>query len=144
MTLMTASDPALWGLFLSAFVSASLFPGGSEVLLFALAAEGSRDPASLLVTATLGNTLGGMSSWLLGRVLAWRFPHRPLLKGQRHRAAWRAMRRWVAPILLFSWLPVIGDPLCVVAGWLRTALWSTVFFVAVGKLLRYGVILYLA
>jgi hypothetical protein len=62
-----------------------------------------------LAVATAGNTLGGMSSWLIGRLI----PQKKSLKGSA------AVRKYGAPVLLFSWVPVIGDPLCVAAGWLR-------------------------
>ena len=132
----------LWGLFLSAFLSASLLPGGSEAVLYALAAGGG-DPIQLLLVASAGNTLGGMSSWGLGRLLAWRWPGR--LEGDaRRRAAVARLRRWGSPALLLSWLPVVGDPLCVAAGWLRIGVLPALVFIAVGKALRYGAVLLLA
>ncbi len=133
----------LWGLFLSAFLSASLLPGGSEVLLYALAANNSRDPWLLLLVASAGNTLGGMSSWLLGQVLAWRWPGHRLLRRPRYQHALARLRRWGSPLLLLSWLPLAGDPLCLVAGWLRMAFWPSLLFIAVGKVLRYMVVLML-
>jgi len=133
----------LWGLFLSAFLSASLLPGGSEVLLYALAAGGGRDPWLLLLVAGAGNTLGGLSSWLLGRLLAWRWPGHRLLRRPRYQQALARLRRWGSPLLLLSWLPLVGDPLCLVAGWLRIAFWPSLLFIAAGKVLRYGVVLML-
>jgi len=134
---------ALWALFVSAFISASLLPGGSEVLLFGLAAAGYQDPYTLLLTASLGNTLGGMSSWLVGRIIAWRYPSHRLISSDRYQSAVQRVQRWGTPALILSWMPVIGDPLCVVAGWLRTGLPATVFFIALGKVLRYSAVLWL-
>ena len=70
------ADAGLWGLFASAFVSATLFPGGSEVVFVWLLREGGHAPAMLLLVAAAGNSLGGMSSWLIGRLLPPRPPAR--------------------------------------------------------------------
>lgn len=133
---------SLWGLFLSAFVSSTLLPGGSEAVLLLLAAQGTADRLLLLAVATLGNTLGGMSSWALGRFIAWRFPLRSLSDKQQRAVA--RVRRWGSSALLLSWLPVIGDPLCLAAGWLRTYWLPSLLFIAAGKAARYAVLLLLA
>jgi len=80
--------------------------------------------------ATLGNTLGGLSSYLIGRLI----PQKKQLKGLS------VMQRWGSPALLLSWVPLIGDPLCVAAGWLRLNVWWSTLFIAVGKFARYWVI----
>jgi membrane protein YqaA with SNARE-associated domain len=135
-------DLTLWGVFLSAFVSSTLLPGGSEVILAALAAQEGSDRITLLAVASAGNTLGGMSSWLIGRLIAMRFPARELTK-PKHRQAIDRVQQWGSPVLLLSWLPVIGDPLCVAAGWLKTGFVAALVFIAVGKTLRYAVIVWL-
>lgn len=120
-------------LFLSSFLAATLLPGGSEVVLLALLA---REPALLwpaLGCATLGNTLGGFSSYLLGRLLPQR--GQPAAAAARKALDW--LRRFGAPALLLSWLPVVGDALCVVAGWLRVNALTVLLFLALGKFLRY-------
>jgi len=126
----------LWGLFASAFISSTLMPGGSELALLYLDSQQLFDPLSLLITATIGNTLGGMSSWLIGWYLSSR-----TLDEKKYRPALMRIRRWGAPALLLSWLPLIGDPLCLVAGWLRLSFVKSLFFIALGKLLRYVVVL---
>jgi len=136
------SELSLWGLFLSAFVSSTLLPGGSEAVLLLLAEQSGADKFVLLAVATLGNTLGGMSSWGLGRFIAWRFPLRQLADKQQRAVA--RIRRWGSPALLLSWLPVIGDPLCLAAGWLRTYWLPSLLFIAAGKAARYAVLLLLA
>ena len=83
-----------------------------------------------LAVATLGNTLGGMSSYLIGRLIPTTSP----LKGLA------TLQRWGSPALLLSWVPIIGDPLCVAAGWLRLNAWWSVLFIALGKFARYWVI----
>ncbi len=134
------SEWGLWGLLISAFVSSTLLPGGSEALLLLLALNGTHEPWVLLVVATAGNSLGGMSSWLLGRWWVGRFPLRPLASG-RQRAVER-LQRYGSPLLLLSWLPLVGDPLCVAAGWLKiNPLWS-LFFITLGKGGRYALLLW--
>ena len=134
------ADVSLWGLFLSAFVSSTLFPGGSEVVLGVLVAERHYDPWLLLAIASLGNTLGALTTWLLGYLLARRFPLEGRLSTNRQRAvAW--LRRWGSPALLLSWLPVVGDPLCFAAGFLRLPFLASLAFIALGKAARYAVIL---
>lgn len=136
------SEWGLWGLFVSAFISSTLLPGGSEALLLALAVSASHDKLSLLLVATAGNTLGGMTSWLIGWWLARRYPPENI-SGHKYEQAVLRVRRWGSPALLFSWLPVIGDPLCVAAGWLRIhPLWALVL-ITLGKGGRYAVLLWL-
>lgn len=132
---------SLWGLFLSSFVSSTLFPGGSEVVLGALAAQGHEDPWLLLSVATLGNTLGALTTWLLGFLVARRLPVEARLSESRRQALAR-VRHWGSPVLLLSWLPVVGDPLCFAAGFLRLPLLASVLFIAAGKAARYGAILW--
>ena len=135
------SEWSLWGMFLSAFVSSTLLPGGSEAVLLLLASQTPADKLLLLAVATLGNTLGGMSSWGLGRFIAWRFPLRRFADKEQRAIA--RIRRWGSPALLLSWLPVIGDPLCLAAGWLRTYWLPSLLFIAAGKAARYAVLLLL-
>ena len=137
-----ASDWSLWGLFLSAFISSTLLPGGSEAVLVLLAAESGADKFVLLAVATLGNALGGMSSWALGRVIVWRFPARRFAAKEQRAIA--RLQRWGSPALLLSWLPVVGDPLCLAAGWLRIHWLPSLVFIAVGKAARYAVLLILS
>lgn len=132
----------LVGLFLSAFVSSTLFPGGSELVLAALNRYAEHPPWVLLATASAGNTLGGMSSWAIGWLIAWRYPARRYLAG-RQAAAANHVRRWGAPVLILSWLPLVGDPLCVAAGWLRIGGFVALFWIALGKVLRYLAVLVL-
>ena len=137
---MTGEDLSLIGLFMSAFVSATLLPGSSEVVLTALATQSQLSPWLLLAVATAGNTLGGMSTWAVGWVISWRYQVSQLTKPE-HRRAVMHIRRWGSPILLLSWVPFLGDPLCVAAGWMRIPWVRSLCFIGVGKALRYGVIL---
>jgi membrane protein YqaA with SNARE-associated domain len=132
---------SLWGLFLSAFISSTLFPGGSEVVLGVLAAHHAHDPWLLLGIATLGNTLGALTTWLLGLLLARRLRPETRLTPPRQRAL-EHVRKWGSPVLLLSWLPVVGDPLCFAAGFLRLPVLASFLFIALGKAARYAAILF--
>lgn len=125
---------SLWALFWSSFLAATLLPGGSEAVLFAVLKLHPGQVWPALGVATLGNTLGGMSSYLIGRII----PQKKELPGLP------AVRKYGSPALLFSWVPVIGDPLCVAAGWLRVSPWLAALFIALGKFARYVVIAALA
>jgi membrane protein YqaA with SNARE-associated domain len=122
-------------LFLSSFLAATLLPGGSEVVLLAVIA---RDPTLLwpaLGWATLGNTLGGLTSYLLGRLLPQNRVASQSAAAKRKALAW--VQRFGAPALLLSWAPVVGDALCVATGWLRVNALAVLLFLALGKFLRY-------
>ena len=124
----------LWGLFTSAFISSTLLPGGSEIVLGLIASNTEISKLTLISVATLGNTLGGMSSWLIGLLL-------PALD-EKHKPSLDRIKQFGSPVLLFSWLPVIGDPLCLAAGWLRLSFWKSLIFIATGKLIRYIAVIY--
>ena len=135
-------DASLWSLFASAFLSSTLLPGSSEAVLVYLASNAAHSPLTLLLVAAAGNTLGGMTSWGIGRLIAYKYPARGLMK-PTHQKAVERLQHWGSPLLLLSWLPVIGDPLCVAAGWLRVHWLLSLLFIGVGKTARYAVILYL-
>ena len=130
------------GLFLSAFLAATILPLSSEAVLAALTAAEGYNALGLWATASLGNTLGAFVNWLLGRFcLHWRdrrwFPVKP---DQLERAS-RWFRRYGAWSLLFAWLPVVGDPLTLVSGVLRVNPWLFLALVATGKAARYAVVI---
>lgn len=129
---------SLLALFASSFFAATLLPGGSEAVLFGVLKAYPQLYWSALVVASLGNTLGGMSSYLIGRFLP---NEKVLLKKYRSsRRGLECVRRYGSPMILLSWVPLIGDVFCVVAGWLRINwLWVLLFMVA-GKFARYWVI----
>jgi membrane protein YqaA with SNARE-associated domain len=119
----------LLGLLGASFVAATLFPLPSEAALFAYL-QAHPDHAVLAVAvATLGNTAGGMTSYWIGRI----FPPKEL-KGIR------MVRRYGAPVTFLAWLPLVGDALCVAAGWLRIRWWAALAFMAAGRLGRYIVV----
>ena len=125
------SDTAsLYSLFISSFLAATLLPGGSEAVLFGVLKAYPETLWSALIIATVGNTLGGMVSFGMG----WLLPQTQQLK---HVAK---LRRYGTPALLLAWVPLIGDALCLAAGWLRLSWWQAALFMALGKLTRYAVI----
>ncbi len=124
---MTSDSTGLMALFASSFLSATVLPGNSEAVLLVLLMTKSATMWAAIGVATLGNTLGGLTTYALGRVLPRRADARAL--------AW--LRRYGPPILVFSWLPVVGDVLCAGAGWLRLNPWLSTLFMATGKFARY-------
>lgn len=92
--------------------------------------------------ATLGNTLGGMSTWLLGWLLAKRYPLDQPRQARQQRAI-ALLKKWGSQLLLLSWLPIVGDPLCFAAGWLRMNAVLSALFIGAGKIARYAVILWM-
>ena len=130
---------AFSALLLSAFLSATLLPGSSEAALVTLLADtDAGGPAALVAVATFGNVLGSCANWLLGRFFAhfrdrrW-FPVSP-------RAYDRAIewyKRYGVWSLLLAWVPVVGDPLTLAAGVMRTDLRWFLPLVTIGKLARY-------
>lgn len=140
------SDIAVYiGLFSVAFLAATILPAQSELGLAALIIGGDYSISLLILAAGLGNTLGAVVNWVLGRGFE-RYHERkwfPLSKDGMERAAgwYRKYGRWS---LLLSWVPIIGDPLTVVAGFLREPLWSFVILVAIAKFSRYFLVATLA
>jgi len=149
------AEAGLAGLFLASFLSATLLPGGSEVALVAVVHQhpGQAVPAFLL--ATLGNTLGGMTTYGMARLLPERVgaDETPAQQGGRAKYALLAaaddgtamkrldaLRRHGAPLLLFAWAPIIGDALCAAAGWLRLPPLPCTLWMAIGKAARYALV----
>jgi membrane protein YqaA with SNARE-associated domain len=122
-------------LFVAAFISATLLPIGSEPALFGLLKLNPDLFWSAIVVATAGNTLGGMLDWWMGYGA-----HQVADKYDRSRTHMKALR-WLEKLgpkaCLLAWLPVVGDPLCAVAGWLKFPFWPCLAYMAVGKFARY-------
>lgn len=125
---------SLFSLFSSSFLSATLLPGSSEAVLVALLLAGKSEPGLLVLIATIGNSLGGLTNVILGRF----FPLRKTSRWQEKATAF--LRRYGAVALLLSWMPVIGDLLCLLAGWMRLSWGPVIFFLCLGKALRYAVV----
>jgi membrane protein YqaA with SNARE-associated domain len=133
-----------WSLFISAFLSATLLPGSSEALLLVRLNEGA-PWQPLVLTATAGNLLGSLLTYAIGRA-GNEALHRRWLRIETAdlQRAERWFTRWGLPSLLLAWLPVVGDPLCLLAGLLRVGLPVFSVLVGLGKLGRYAAIAWLA
>ena len=129
---------ALAGLFAVAFVAATILPAQSEAALVGLLLLGKQSPVLLVVVATIGNVLGSVVNWLLGRWIE-NYRHRrwfPVSEQALDRATgW--YRRWGRWSLLLSWAPIGGDALTVAAGVLREPFWSFLLLVIIAKAGRY-------
>jgi membrane protein YqaA with SNARE-associated domain len=121
------ANTSLWALFTSSFLAATLLPGGSEVVLYGVLKLHPEMKWTAIGVSTLGNTLGGLTSYGIGRLIPQTKPMRGLA----------LLKRYGSPALLLSWVPLVGDPLCVAAGWLRFNAAAATLFIASGKLARY-------
>ncbi len=138
---MFADAAAYGGLFLSALVAATILPMQSEAVLVGLMLAGQQPVGLLLLAASVGNVLGSVVNYALGRGVErfagrrW-FPASPeaLARARAHYARWG---RWS---LLLAWAPVVGDPLTVIAGMLREKLWRFLVLVTIAKVGRYLVL----
>ncbi len=121
--------------FVVAFVSATLLPMGSEPAVFGLVKLNPELFWPAILVATAGNTLGGAVTWWMGygaEKAYERVKHHP---SEARALQW--LKRFGAKACLLSWLPIVGDPLCAVAGWLRLPFWPCVGYMAIGKFARY-------
>jgi membrane protein YqaA with SNARE-associated domain len=172
------ASTSLWALFTSSFLAATLLPGGSELVLYAVLELHPETKWLAIGVATIGNTLGGLTSYAIGRALprpksmnadpvsskstpmdAFEGAEPPTKPKKRFEGGppltkpmkgfeggppptkpikgMALLQRYGSPALLLSWVPLIGDPLCVAAGWLRMNAAAAIVFIAAGKLARY-------
>ena len=122
---------ALAALFVSSFTSATLLPGTSELVLGWFLLNWRDFAAAAIAVATIGNTAGGMLTYAMGRLV-------PERKSDAGAVAW--LKKFGAPLLVLSWVPVAGDALCAAAGWLRVPVVPATLWLLAGKLARYLVI----
>ena len=121
--------------FIISFISATLLPLGSEPAVFGLVKLNPQLFWPAILVATAGNTLGGALDWWMGfgaHKVADKYK-----PGSLHSRALTWLEKLGPKACLLSWLPLVGDPLCAVAGWLRLPFWPCVFYMAIGKFLRY-------
>ena len=136
LALMALPEYGLSTVFVVSLISATLLPMASVPVVFGLVKVNPDLFWPALVVATAGNTLGGVISYWMGYGAELAYE-----KVSRHKPAtvhaldW--LRRWGPRACLLSWLPVVGDPLCAVAGWLRLPFWPCTIYMAIGKFLRY-------
>ncbi len=138
----------LASLFLGSLLASTLLPGGVEILLYYLLHGGGQPWPALLAVATIGNSLGGGITYLMGRMLyggiamtRWHGRIERAFRLDEH--SMNRVKRWGVPALFFSWLPVVGDPLCLAGGYLRLPVWRSMLMICAGKFARYCVLLWL-
>ena len=132
---------AYFGLFVVSFLAATLLPGGSEIALTTALASTDKSVTLLIAFATIGNVLGSLVNWVLGRYFnhlqdrSW-YPIKPhqMVRAEQW---YRKYGRWS---LLLSWAPIIGDPLTLISGVFREPFFSFVILVTIAKLTRYLVV----
>ncbi|CUU52361.1 YqaA family protein [Actinobacillus pleuropneumoniae] len=146
LSLFFSEENQLFTMFLSAFLSATVLPGNSEIIFTTLATQISLTNSDLfsaqmlwlLSVATLGNSLGSSVTYAMGLLIP-----KPLdLKNKSARWALALCEKYGVFALLLSSLPIIGDLLCGIAGWLRFNLWQSLIFICLGKFIRYLILLF--
>jgi membrane protein YqaA with SNARE-associated domain len=137
------NQPGYTTLFLVSFLASTLLPLGSEWLLVMMLANGY-EPFATVGTATAGNYLGAVTTYLIGMYGGdWLITKVLRVSSEQQQRASSHYRSYGTFSLFFSWLPVIGDPLCLVGGVLRVNFWVFTLLVASGKLVRYAVVAYI-
>lgn len=131
LNFLAVSQVGLPAVFLIAFISATLVPLGSEPVVFAMVKANPDLFALTILVATVGNTLGGVVNYVMG------FGAEKAFHKERASRWFGWLERYGAKTMLLSWLPGIGDPLCLLAGWLKLPFWPCVAYMALGKCLRY-------
>ena len=135
---------SLLTLFFSGFTSATLLPGSSEALFLLMLAQQTRDAGILILIAGTGNSLGGMTNWLLGLFIRKGLYNKKHKKSEKksYANAQRRLKKYGSPVLFFSFMPIIGDPLCVMAGLVQIHWLKALLFISAGKFFRYFMLSY--
>ncbi len=133
LEVLAIPDVGLSTVFIMSLLSATLLPLGSEPAVFGVVKINPTLFWPTLGVATLGNTLGGIIDYWLGSGA-----QRALAPKPANKARWSDwLQRFGPKGMLLSWLPVVGDPLCTLAGWWRLPFWPCVLYMAIGKFMRY-------
>jgi membrane protein YqaA with SNARE-associated domain len=138
LTLLALPKFGLSTVFVVSFISATLLPLGSEPVVFGLVKLNPEMFWPAIFVATAGNTLGGAVDWWMGygaHKVVDKYGH-----STHHTRALNWLKSLGPKACLLAWLPGVGDPLCAVAGWLKLPFWPCVFYMAIGKFLRYTVL----
>lgn len=129
------------GLFIVSFLAATLVPLGSEIFVVIMAVSGY-NPLFTLAIATTGNTLGAITNYYVGKCGTNFILSRYIqVDSEKRQNVERIYQKWGSPILFFSWVPVVGDPLTVVAGGFNLNLYVFTFWVVLGKAFRYSLVI---
>jgi membrane protein YqaA with SNARE-associated domain len=135
LNLLALPQYGLSTLFAASFISATLLPIGSEPVLYGVLRLNPGVFWEAILVASIGNTLGGALDWWMGygaHKVVDRYAH-----SKHHTRVIEWLERLGPKACLLSWLPLVGDPLCAVAGWLRLPFWPCLAYMALGKFLRY-------
>ncbi len=135
LTTLALPEYGLSTVFVVALVSATLLPLGSEPAVFGLLKLNPDLFWPAILVATAGNTIGGAITWAMGYGAERAYEHVTHKHVEARALTW--LERFGAKACLLSWLPIVGDPLCAVAGWLRLPFWPCVGYMAIGKFARY-------
>ena len=136
-------DLGYFGMFAAALLAATFIPLGSEIVFTGLLAL-EFNPFVLIIVATAGNTTGGMLTYYVGYLGKWQWLEKWFgiskvkIETNMHR-----IQKWGNAIAFFTWLPIIGDPLAAALGFAKTKVWATVFWMTLGKLLRFALLAWL-
>ena len=135
LTLLALPQYSLTTVFVVAFISATLIPLGSEPVVFGLIKLNPELFWPVVLVATAGNTLGGAIDWWMG------YGAHKVVDKYRHSTTHTRALDWLERLgpkaCLLSWLPIVGDPLCAVAGWLKLSFWPCLAYMTIGKFARY-------
>ncbi len=131
LSVLAVPQVGLWSVFIVSTASATLLPIGSEPAVFAVVKANPDLFWPAILVATAGNTLGGVIDYWMG------FGAKRMFAKERQTRWFGWLQRFGAKTMMLSWLPGVGDPICVLAGWLRLPFWECVVYMAIGKFLRY-------
>lgn len=131
LSVLALPEVGLTSVFLISFVSATLLPLGSEPAVFAVIKTDGGEFWPVIAIATVGNTLGGVINYWMG------YGAKQAFAKERETRWFTWLQRFGAKTMLVTWLPIIGDPLCSLAGWLKLPFWPCVVYMAIGKFARY-------
>ena len=135
LDVLSVPEIGLTAVFLISFFAATLLPIGSEPVVFAVAQANPFYFWPVIFVATAGNTLGGIVNYWLG------YGAHAVFAKERESRWFTWLERFGAKTMLFAWLPIIGDLICSLAGWLKLPFWPSVFYMALGKFVRYLLLL---
>ena len=127
------------GLFIASFLAATIIPFSSELVLSILIAN-NYDLTTSLIVASIGNWMGGLSSYLIGRLGSWNIIEKYLRVKRDKILLWKKkIDSWGGLLAFLCWLPVVGDPIAIALGFFRTNILTVAIFMLVGKFVRYFV-----
>lgn len=138
---MWLHDLGLIGLFLACFLSATIIPFASEAVVLFFLASGY-NAWTILIIATTGNTAGSVLNYFLGRIGKRELLERQFNSQEKKEKFFKIIAKYGAYIGLFAWIPIIGDPLTIVLGYFRVSFLRCLFWIFLGKLTRYLIIIY--